>query len=395
MRTSFKYIANISSPESHPFESFLRMSVPLLDLKAQYAAIRDDILAAIDRVLESQQFILGPEVEALEHEVAAYTHCQYAIGVSSGTDALLAALMAIDIRPGDEVITSPYAFFASVGSIVRVGARPVFIDIDPQTYNLDPAQIDAAVTKRTRAIIPVHLFGQMAEMDPILEIATGRNLLIIEDAAQALGAEYKGQRAGSLGHCGCFSFFPSKNLGGYGDGGMLTTNDADLATRVRLLRSHGAASKYQHQIVGGNFRLDAIQAAVLRTKLKHLDSWTAARQRNAEHYLRLFASALKHAIVVPREAGHRRHIYNQFVIRSPHRDALMSALQRQDIGVAIYYPIPMHRQPCFASLGYRQGDFPHAEHAATHTLALPIYPELTHAMQYEVVRAVIDFCQGK
>ncbi len=364
------------------------MSIPLLDLKAQYATIQDDIRAAIDRVLESQQFILGPEVETLEHEIAAYTHCQYAIGLSSGTDALLAALMAIDIRPGDEVITSPYTFFASVGSIVRVGARPVFIDIDPQTYNLDPAQLDAAVTKRTRAIIPVHLFGQMTDMDPILEIATDRNLFIIEDAAQALGAEYKGQRAGSLGHCGCFSFFPSKNLGGYGDGGMLTTNDADLATRVRLLRSHGVGSQYQHQIVGGNFRLDAIQAAVLRTKLKYLDAWTAARQRNADHYRRLFASAPKHAIVVPVEAGNRRHIYNQFVIRSPHRDELMSTLQRQDIGVAIYYPTPMHQQPCFAVLGYRPGDFPHTEHAAAHTLALPMYPELTQAMQHEIVQAV-------
>ena len=367
------------------------MAVPLLDLKAQYATLRQEIRAAVERVLESQQFILGPEVEALEHAIAAYSACRYGIGVSSGTDALLAALMAIDIQPDDEVITSPYTFFASVGSIARLGARPVFVDIDPLTYNLDPARIEAAITPRTRAIIPVHLFGQMADMDPMLEIAARRNLLLIEDAAQAVGAEYKNKRAGSLGQLGCLSFFPSKNLGGYGDGGMVTANDAQLAQRVRQLRSHGEQARYEHTRVGGNFRLDALQAAVLRVKLRHLDAWTAARQRNADTYRRLFASHGLGAVSLPVEAPQRRHIYNQFVVRSAHRDALLATLQRQGIGAAIYYPTPLHLQPCFAALGYRRGAFPHSEYAARHSLALPIYPELTPAMQEEVVQTIAAF----
>lgn len=367
------------------------MAVPLLDLKAQYATLRQEIRAAVERVLESQQFILGPEVEALEHEIATYSSCRYGIGVSSGTDALLVALMAIDIQPDDEVITSPYTFFASVGSIARLGARPVFVDIDPLTYNLDPARIEAAITPRTRAVIPVHLFGQMADMDPILEIAARRNLLLIEDAAQAVGAEYKDKRAGSLGHLGCLSFFPSKNLGGYGDGGMVTANDAQLAQRVRQLRSHGEQARYEHTRVGGNFRLDALQAAVLRVKLRHLDAWTAARQRNADTYRRLFASHGLGAVSLPVEAPRRRHIYNQFVVQSPRRDALLATLQRQGIGAAIYYPTPLHLQPCFAALGYRRGAFPHSEYAARHSLALPIYPELTPAMQEEVVQTIAAF----
>ncbi len=370
------------------------MAVPLLDLKAQYATIRKEIRVALERVLDSQQFISGPEVEALEHEVAAYSQCRYGIGVSSGTDALLAALMAIDIRPEDEVITSPYTFFSSVGSIVRLGARPVFVDIDPLTYTLDPARIEAVITPRTRAIIPVHLFGQMADMDPILEIAARRNLFLIEDAAQAVGAEYKGRRAGSLGHCGCLSFFPSKNLGGYGDGGMVLTNDADLAQRVRQLRSHGAQSTYEHTIVGGNFRLDALQAVVLRVKLPHLDAWTSARQHNAGTYRRLFASHGLGEISLPVEAAQRRHIYHQFVLQSTRRDTLLATLQGHGIGAAIYYPTPMHLQPCFASLGYRRGAFPRSEYAAAHSLALPIYPELTPAMQEEVVRTIAAFHQN-
>lgn len=367
------------------------MAVPLLDLKAQYATIREEIRAAIERVLESQQFILGPEVEAFEREIAAYSQCQYGIGVSSGTDALLVALMAIDIQPGDEVITSPYTFFASAGSIARLGARPVFVDIDPLTYNLDSARIEAVITPRTRAIIPIHLFGQMADVDPMLEIAARRNLFLIEDAAQAIGAEYKGKRAGSLGHLGCFSFFPSKNLGGYGDGGLVTTNDAQLAQRVRQLRSHGEQSRYEHTRVGGNFRLDALQAAVLRVKLRHVAAWTAARQRNADTYRRLFASQERGEISLPVEAPQRRHVYHQFVVQSAHRDALLATLQRQDIGAAIYYPTPLHLQPCFSALRYRRGAFPHSEHAARHSLALPIYPELTPAMQEEVVRAIGAF----
>lgn len=367
------------------------MAVPLLDLKAQYVTLRQEIQAAIERVLESQQFILGPEVETLESEVAAYSACRYGIGVSSGTDALLVALMAIDIRPDAEVITSPYTFFASVGSIARLGARPVFVDIDPLTYNLDPARIEAVITPRTRAIIPVHLFGQMADMDPILEIAARRNLFLIEDAAQAVGAEYKDKRAGSLGHLGCLSFFPSKNLGGYGDGGMVITNDTQLAQRVRQLRSHGEQSRYEHTRVGGNFRLDALQAAVLRVKLRHLDAWTAARQHNADTYRRLFASHGLGEMSLPVEAPQRRHIYNQFVVQSAHRDVLLARLQREDIGTAIYYPTPLHLQPCFAALGYERGAFPHSEYAARRSLALPIYPELTPAMQEEVVRAIAAF----
>ena len=367
------------------------MMIPLLDLKAQYVTIREEIRAAVERVLESQQFILGPEVEALEDEIAAYSGCRYGIGVSSGTDALLVALMAIDIQPGDEVITSPYTFFASVGSIARLGARPVFVDIDPLTYNLDSAHIEAVITPRTRAILPVHLFGQMADLEPMLEIAARHNVFLIEDAAQAIGAEYKGKRAGSLGHLGCFSFFPSKNLGGYGDGGMVTTNDAQLAQRVRQLRSHGEQSRYEHTRVGGNFRLDALQAAVLRVKLRHVDAWTAARQRNADTYRRLLAAQALGEISLPVEAPHRRHIYHQFVVQSTRRDALLATLRRQEIGAAIYYPTPLHLQPCFAALGYERGAFPHSEYAARHSLALPIYPELTPAMQEEVVRAIAAF----
>ena len=367
------------------------MTVPLLDLKAQYITIREEIQAAVERVLESQQFILGPEVEACEREIAAYSGCRYGIGVSSGTDALLVALMAIDIQPGDEIITSPYTFFASVGTIARLRARPVFVDIDPLTYNLDPARIEAVITPRTRAIIPVHLFGQMADMNPVLEITARHNLFLIEDAAQAVGAEYKGKRAGSLGQCGCLSFFPSKNLGGYGDGGMVITNDTALARRVRQLRSHGEQARYKHTRVGGNFRLDALQAAVLRVKLRHVDAWTAARQRNADTYRRLFASQGIGEMSLPVEAPQRRHIYNQFVVQSTHRDALLATLQRQDIGVAVYYPTPLHLQPCFAALRYQRGAFPHSEYAAAHSLVLPIYPELTPAMQEEVVQAIAAF----
>jgi len=397
---------------SHLQPSNLQPSVPLLDLKAQYTAIRDEIRAAIDRVADAQQFILGPEVEALEHEVAAYSGCAYGIGVSSGTDALLVALMAIDIRPGDEVITTPYTFFATAGSIARLGAVPVFVDIDPLTFNIDPTAIEARITPRTRVIMPVHLYGQMADMDPIMDIAQRHGLVVIEDAAQAIGSEYKGRRAGSIGHMGCFSFFPSKNLGGFGDGGMVTTNDAALAERIRLLRGHGAHPKYYHKLIGGNFRLDALQAAVLRVKLKYLDDWTAGRQRNAATYRRLFAEAGLtidppscltagcHArnkgdctlppgrVVLPVEAPDRRHIYNQFVIRMAQRDRVMAALKARRIGHEIYYPVPLHLQECFAYLGQRPGDLPASECAAAETLALPIYPELTDAMLAAVVEAV-------
>jgi len=373
--------------------------VPLLDLKAQYAVLRDELQAAVGQVFESQHFILGPEVDALEREVAAYSQCAFGVGVSSGTDALLVSLMALEIGPGDEVITTPYTFFATAGCIVRLGATPVLVDIDPLTYNLDPENLAVAITVRTRAIIPVHLFGQMADMDPVMEFARHHKLHVIEDAAQAIGAEYKGRRAGSIGHLSCFSFFPSKNLGGAGDGGMVTSNDPDLADRVKMLRGHGSSPKYYHKLVGGNFRLDAIQAAVLRVKMRYLDEWTQARQRNADTYRRLFAEARltmdqprdNVGVVLPAEAGGRRHVYNQFVIRCARRDELLAYLKQRGIGAEIYYPVPLHLQECFSGLGYKVGDFPASEQAAAQTLALPIYPELTERMQHTVVNAIADF----
>jgi dTDP-4-amino-4,6-dideoxygalactose transaminase len=377
------------------------MGVPLLDLKAQHATIRADVMAAISEVMESQQFILGPQVKQLEQEVAAYSSCRHAVGVSSGTDALLVSLMAEGIGPGDEVITPPYSFFCTAGCVSRLGARPVFVDIDPVSFNIDPARIEAAVTPRTRAIIPVHLYGQMAEMDPIMEIAKKRNLVVIEDGAQAIGAEYKGRRAGSMGHYGCFSFFPSKNLGGAGDGGMVTTNDDDRAEKLRVMRSHGGKPKYFHGMIGGNFRLDTLQAAVLIVKLKHLDGWTAGRQKNADIYRRLFQEAGvvvglgemrgKKGLVLPDELSARRHIYNQFVIRVDRRDDLRVHMKEKGIGNEVYYPVPFHMQKCYAGLGYKEGDFPASECAARESLALPIYPELTKEMIAEVVGAVVGF----
>lgn len=366
--------------------------VPLLDLKAQYATIRAEVQVAMDRVVESQYFILGPDVKALEEEVAAYAQCRYAIGSSSGTDALLVALMAIDIKPGDEIITTPYTFFATAGSIARLGAKPVFAEIDPQSYNIDPAQIEAKITPRTRAIMPVHLFGQMADMDPIMEVAERHKLIVIEDGAQAIGSEYKGRRAGSIGHLGTFSFFPSKNLGGFGDGGMVVSNDKTLADRVNILSKHGSHPKYYHKFVGGNFRLDTLQAAVLRVKLKYLDSWTEGRQRNAATYRRLFQEmGLDKVVELPVEAPNVRHIYNQFVIRFPQREALMAYLKEHKIGHEIYYPVPMHLQECFADLGHNAGDFPLSEAAANESLAIPIYPELTAEMQRTVVETIARF----
>ncbi|MFN8490947.1 MAG: DegT/DnrJ/EryC1/StrS family aminotransferase [Caldilineaceae bacterium] len=368
--------------------------VPLLDLKAQYAPIREEIRTAIDRVADSQYFILGPEVKALEEEVAAYSQVKFGSGVSSGTDALLVALMAIDIKPGDEIITTPYTFFATAGCIARLGAKAVFVEIDPRTYNIDASKIEVAITSRTKAIIPVHLFGQMADMDPIMEVANRHNLIVIEDAAQAIGSEDKGRRAGSIGHIGCFSFFPSKNLGGFGDGGMVVTNDSKLADQLNLLRAHGAKPKYYHKVVGGNFRLDALQAAVLRVKLKYLDSWTEGRQRNAATYRRLFqAAGLDKIVGLPLELPNVRHIYNQFVVRFPRRAALMEHLKKHQIGCEVYYPVSMHEQECFAEWGYQQGDFPLSEAAAQESLAIPIYPELTEDMLVSVVNAIKTFYQ--
>ena len=364
--------------------------VPLLDLKAQYAPIREEIRAAFDRVADAQAFIGGPEVEGLEKEIAAYSQCQYGIGVTSGTDALLVALMTIGVQPDDEIITTPYTFFATGGCIHRMGAVPVFVDINPGSYNINPALIEAAVTPKTKVIMPVHLYGQMADMDPIMAIAQRHNLYVIEDGAQAIGAEYKGRRAGSIGNFGCFSFFPSKNLGAFGDGGMITSNDPVLAHRAKLLRNHGAEPKYYHKLVGGNFRLDALQAAILRIKLRYLDGWTAGRQQNADRYRRLFAEAGLQDVVLPTEEPERRHVYNQFVIRTDRRDAVMAKLKERKIGNEIYYPLPLHLQDCFASLGYLPGSLPESERAAKETLALPIYPELTEEMQAAVVAAVAE-----
>ncbi len=383
-------------------------SVPLLDLKAQYATIRDEVLAAIERVADSQYFILGPEVEQFEREIADYSQCRFGVGVTSGSDALLIALMAIDLKPGDEVITTPYTFFATAGAIVRLGARPVFVDIEPATYNLDPQKIEEAITEKTRAIIPVHLYGQMADMDPIMEIAARRQLVVIEDAAQAIGAEYKRRRAGSIGDFGCFSFFPSKNLGGFGDGGMVTTNDPAHADQLKLLRNHGYRPKYYNKVVGGNFRLDALQAAILSVKLKYLDQWTEGRQKNATRYRELFADlglsgpsaernshdpgkGIRPRVGLPLDTGTGRHIYNQFVIQVDRRDDLMNFLKTRKIGTEIYYPVPMHLQECFQSLGYKAGDFPASEAAARETLALPIYPELTEKMLTTVTNATAEF----
>jgi len=359
------------------------MNVPLLDLKGQYATIRDEVREALDRVIESQHFILGPEVEALEKEVAEYSQCRFAVGLSSGTDALLAALMAFNIGPGDEVLTTSYSFFATAGVIARLGATPVFVDIDPETFNIDPALITGAITARTRAIIPVHLYGQMADMDAILEIGRKHGFPIIEDAAQAIGAERNGRRAGSLGEMGCLSFFPSKNLGGFGDGGMAITNSAELADRLVMLRNHGFRTRYHNEILGGNFRLDAIQAAVLRVKLKYLDRWTEGRQRNAALYRELIRFA---QLPVERPGG--RHIYNQFVIRSSKRDELIAHLKQNGIASEVYYPLPLHLQKCFSDLGYRKGSLPVSEQAAETTLALPIYPELTPEMIRHVASVI-------
>lgn len=366
------------------------MNVPLLDLKAQYATLRDEIRQAIDDVCESQHFILGPHVEDLEKQVAAYSQCAYGIGVSSGTDALLVALMALEIKAGDEVITTPYSFFATAGVIARLGAKPVFVDIDPKTYNLNPALLERAITPRTRVIMPVHLFGQSADLDPILEIAKRYHLAVIEDAAQAIGSEYKGKRIGSLGAIGCFSFFPSKNLGGFGDGGMVVTNDPVLAERLCVLRVHGSKPKYYHNFVGGNFRLDALQAAILKVKLKHLDAWTAGRQRNARLYDQAFAnSKIRTPVPIWKSTGDQHyHIYNQYIVRVPNRDRVQATLKTAGIGSEIYYPVPLHLQKCFAKLDHKLGDFPESERAAAETLALPIYPELTFEQLDYVVQKI-------
>lgn len=381
------------------------LPVPLLDLGAHLQPLREEIGAAIDEVIASHQFIGGPFVAGFESDLGRYCGSRFAYGVSSGTDALLVALMALDVKPGDEVITSPYTFFATAGAIARLGARPVFVDIEPDTYNLDPGRLEAALTDSTRGLIAVHLFGNLAGIDSVLAIARERGVWLVEDAAQAIGAEFRGIKAGCLGQIGCFSFFPSKNLGCFGDGGAVTTQDPDLASRLDILRNHGARPKYHHALVGGNFRLDAIQAAVLRVELPHLDSWSKRRRANAARYRRLFAEAglawpeggggsdalADRPVVLPLDSAECRHIYNQFVIRARKRDELRRYLQEAHVGCEIYYPVPLHLQECFAYLGYRPGDLPQAELAAEQTLAIPIYPELSDEQAERVVGVIAGF----
>jgi len=375
------------------------MQVPLLDLKAQYQTIKDECLEVTREIYESQYFILGPHVEKLEEEIADYCSTKYAVGVSSGTDALLLSLMAANIGQGDRVITTPYTFFATAGAVSRVGAIPVFADVEPDTYNISAAKIEAAikkmqgsVRKTLKAIIPVHLYGQCADMDRITELAEENNLMVIEDAAQAIGSEYQKKRAGSMGDFGCFSFFPSKNLGGFGDGGIVTTNSEDLYGNLKILRVHGGHPKYYHSQIGGNFRLDALQAAIVSIKLRYLDQWTQDRQANAALYRSLFEKAgLNQVVKVPFEKQNR-HIYNQFIIQvSEKRDGLKDFLIKNNVGCEIYYPVPLHLQECFADLGYSSGDFPVSESAADQTLALPVYPELSEDQIAYVVDQVKQF----
>jgi dTDP-4-amino-4,6-dideoxygalactose transaminase len=385
------------------------MQVPLLDLKAQYKSLKKELDDAVIKTAESQYFILGPEVEGMEKDFVEYLGVKYALGVSSGTDALLLALMAINIEPGDEVIVPTYSFFATAGVVSRLNAVPVFTDVDPVTMNIDPDDIENRITDKTKAIIPVHLYGQSAEMDRIMEIAKKHNLIVIEDAAQAIGTQYKdGRMVGSIGHIGCFSFFPSKNLGCFGDGGLVTTNDDKLWDDLYIKRVHGAKPKYFHKVIGGNFRLDALQAAVLRVKLPHLDKWSEARRRNAALYTKLFREKGlaeeegktkfddKNAVLLPKavyknSGAKNYHIYNQYIIRVKQRDELKDFLASRQVGTEIYYPVPFHLQECFADLGYKKGDFPVSEGIADTTLALPIYPELTEEQITFVADSIKEF----
>lgn len=368
------------------------IKVPLLDLAAQHEPLRDELRAAIERVMDTQQFVLGAEVERLEEEIARYSQTRFAVGCASGSDALLLVLMALGVSSGDEVVTTPYTFFATASSITRLGAHARFVDIDPRTFNIDCQQVEAAITERTRGIMPVHLFGQCAEMDALNEVAERHNVPVIEDAAQAIGAEDGGRRAGSMSLAGCFSFYPAKNLGAAGDAGMIVTSDAELAARLRSLRVHGETALYYHKHVGINSRLDAIQAAVLRVKLPYLDRWSDARCRNAARYTELFdAAGLTDEVTLPFVRPNARHIFNQHVVRATRRDALIEHLKRNDIGTGVYYPVPLHLQECFRFLNYREGDFPVSEQAARETLALPVYPELTLEQQQHVVDAISRF----
>jgi dTDP-4-amino-4,6-dideoxygalactose transaminase len=371
--------------------------VPFIDLVPQYQAMSGEVLAAVERVLSEQKFILGEEVAALETEIAAYCQSQHAIGCNSGTDALILALQALDIGPGDEVITTPFSFFATASAICRAGATPVFADILPDTFNIDPQAVEDAITPRTKAIVPVHLFGQCADMDRLQQLATQHGLAIIEDACQAIGAEHRGRRAGVLGHVACFSFFPTKNLGGAGDGGMLTTDNPQLAQRLKRLRVHGDAGQYEHIELGMNSRLDALQAAVLRVKLQRLEEWTIARQRNAKRYTELFRqTGLTESLILPKAQSEHRHVYNQYCVRVRHgwRDTVLQEMKARRVGCAVYYPKPLHLQTCFAHLGCRVGQFPESEAASNSVLALPIYPELPAADLERVVECLSEICRA-
>ena len=389
---------NKSSPVSPPkaVTYARKLQFPFLDLKAEYATMREETLAAVQTVLESQQFIMGPEVEKFEAEIASSLGCSFAIGCASGSDALLLALMAMGVDSGDEVITSPFTFVATAGSIARLKAKPVFVDIDPETYNLDCKQLEAVFTRNTKAIIPVHLFGLPAEMDSVMEVARARGVAVLEDAAQAIGARYHGKHVGNIGTCGCFSFFPSKNLGGAGDGGMITTNDPKFAETLSVLRDHGSRKRYHYELLGMNSRLDALQAAILRVKLRHLGRLSQARRRNAARYQQLFKDAgLDRWIGLPTEPQGLLHVYNQFVIRTQRRDPLRDHLHDYGIPTEIYYPLPLHLQPAFAYLGYTKGSFPRAEAASQEVLALPIFPTMSEAQQKIVVDAIAQFFAGE
>lgn len=368
-----------------------RLPPSFLDLHAQYSQIKDEVTAAVQRVMDSQHFILGAEVSEFEKEMSELIGAT-SIACASGSDALYLALLASDIGAGDEVITTPFTFVATAGAIARTGARPVFVDIDPETFNIDPKLISVAITSKTKAIIPVHLFGLPADLDPILKLAATHKLVVVEDAAQAIGSRYRGAMIGSLGTYGCFSFFPSKNLGGAGDGGLVTTNDAKLADRLRLLRAHGSRKKYSYEILGTNSRLDALQAAILRVKLKYLHQWTEGRRKNAHRYAELFADfRLRDYVKWPMEVAERYHVFNQFTVRVQHRDALRKHLNDARIPTDIYYPSPLHTQPAFSYLGYREGDFPHSEEASQGVLALPVYPELSAEAQVAIVQEISNF----
>jgi dTDP-4-amino-4,6-dideoxygalactose transaminase len=367
------------------------MQVPLLDLKAQYKTIEAEVRQAIDALCQRQDFILGEEVKKLESEIAAYSQAKFAVGCASGSDALLLSLLAFGIGGGDEVITTPFTFFATAGAIYRTGARIVFVDIEPKTFNIDVKKIKAAITKRTKAIMPVHLFGQCAEMDPIMELAKAYNLKVVEDAAQSIGSKYKGRFSGSIGDAGCLSFFPSKNLGGFGDGGMVLTNDEDIFTKLKMLRVHGSKDRYFHEVVGFNSRLDTLQAAVLLVKFKYLKHWNLARQEHALRYNQLFKGS---KVLAPYIESYNESVFNQYVIRASERDALMKHLKEKGIGCAVYYPLPLHLQTCFKELGYTQGDFPESEKAAHEVLAIPVYPELAKEQQEYVAQTLLAFTKG-